>query len=112
MNDGPALVFPITAMAALAGAGWSGYEVYDGLATKEYVAEHIAQSTGGLAKDLDRIVAGQIALQLNEIYRAKCEGYSNRDADILIMDLEAEHIQRSGRPYRAPSCELLTRGRT
>lgn len=105
-------VLPIATILAIGGTGWAGYEKYEQLAPKEYVHTYVAAATKPIQNDLDRIVAMQIAMQLKEIYRAKCDGYSSMESDMLILKLESEYLQRASVEYRPPSCDFLSRSQS
>jgi len=102
---------PLATLILITSSCWAGYELYDDLAPKEYVDTRISSAIRPIQDSLDTILANQVALQLAEIYRAMCDGYSSRESEIMVMNLEAEYLKRAKTPYKVPSCERLTRGR-
>jgi len=103
------LTIPILGLPAVLAGGWAGYEGYTSLATKAYVAHYVAEQQQPIQADLNTIVSGQIALQLQELYRARCNGYSSISNDQLIEQLRGDYHRRTGRAYVVPSCDFLQR---
>ena len=107
------ITVPMVAVPALIASIWGGFEAYNQVAntyaTKDYVLQHIQAQQVDVAARLDRIEAGQLSIQLRQLYVLVCRGENSTEIRQIIRELEQRYRQAAGQDYKPPSCDLLTR---
>lgn len=90
------------------------YEAWDQKADKEFVAQSIEASRAeiqsqmaGIEGTLNRVLAGQIAGEIDRLLAMRCRGPNNRDLDETIRRLKEEYRRVTQYEYVSPTCKEL-----
>lgn len=111
LND-MSISIPLVAVPILLTTAWGGFEAVERIATKHFVLAQIQEATGPVQKQLSDIRAGQLDQQLQELYRAQCNGFTSPELLQMIRNLERKYYEAAGYPYQPMPCELLVRAQS